>query len=248
MGAFMQNDITSNGLSALSRALTGETLQFTKIVLGSGFMPEGKTPRSMEAVVTPAATLAITHMNVGTEPGTAILGTVFNNVNVASDFYYRELALYAQTETTGEVLYCYGNAGNDAELIPAGGGANVVEKKIDIETVVAGAATVTAYISLEAYASVRQVQDAISTANTAMTKAQAAQSDSAEAKTTSAQASADVASFGATVDAIDARTNTLWSAIFTEVTGNPFSISFENLDDVTLVEGTWNSALKRIEC
>lgn len=248
MGAFTKNDITSNGLLALGRAMTGESLRFTKIVIGSGYMPEGKTPRAMEAVVTPEATLSITRLQVGTEPGTAIVGTVFTNKEVTKDFAYRELAVYAETETTGEVLYCYGNAGDAAELIPAGGGANIVEKQVDVVTVVSGAANVTAYINLDAYATVRQAQEAISTANEAMDKAAAAQTSAAAAKAQSAKAEEDVATFGATVADSNNKIDTVWNALFTDITTNPFTVGFANLDGITLIDGVWNSALQRLEC
>ena len=45
---------------------------------------------------------------------------------------------------------------------------------------------------------------------------------------------------------LDARLSLLELMFNTEVTGNPFTVTFETLDSVT-VEGVWNTESKRIE-
>ncbi len=45
----------------------------------------------------------------------------------------------------------------------------------------------------------------------------------------------------------ESRIKTLEDALFNDIIGNPFSVLFNNLNDVT-VEGVWNVALQRIEC
>lgn len=54
--------------------------------------------------------------------------------------------MFAQDPDLGEVLYCYGNAGANAEYIPAGGGPDVVEKIVDVKTIVGNVSTVNAVI------------------------------------------------------------------------------------------------------
>ena len=49
-----------------------------------------------------------------------------------------------------------------------------------------------------------------------------------------------------TVTALDARVSLLELIINTEVSGNPFTVTFSNLDGMT-VEGVWNEASTRIE-
>lgn len=44
------------------------------------------------------------------------------------------------------------------------------------------------------------------------------------------------------------RIKRLEDAIFNNITGNPFLVSFENLENIKLVKGIWNVAQKRIEC
>lgn len=42
--------------------------------------------------------------------------------------------------------------------------------------------------------------------------------------------------------------NTLWDAVFNNITTNPFQISFADLSGITLSAGVWNAALQRLEC
>lgn len=42
--------------------------------------------------------------------------------------------------------------------------------------------------------------------------------------------------------------STLWNAIFTDITTNPFMITFANLDGITVSSGVWNATLQRLEC
>lgn len=42
--------------------------------------------------------------------------------------------------------------------------------------------------------------------------------------------------------------NTLWDAVFNDITTNPFQIAFTDLSGVTLSAGVWNESLRRLEC
>lgn len=248
MSAFIKNDITANGLNALAHALLGEELTFTKIVIGSGFMPAGAEPRDMEAVVQPVAELDIIKLTQGAGEGTAVAGGIFTNEDIAAAFPYRELALYAETSSTGEVLYCYGNAGDDAEVIPPGTSSDVIEKVVDIVAAIGGAEHVTAYINLGAYASVTQVEAALALAQSAITKAQAAMDDATEAVEAADEAQAAVVTIGTAVQDNTAKIQTLWDALFSDITTNPFTVSFADLSGVNMTAGIWNATLQRVEC
>lgn len=41
---------------------------------------------------------------------------------------------------------------------------------------------------------------------------------------------------------------TLWDAIFTNITGNPFTVAFSSLSGITVTAGVWNAAKARLEC
>ena len=153
MAAFINNDITTAGLIVLAKGVAGQKINYTKIVLGDGYLEEGQTPRTLTGVVSPKATVDITKLKINGD-GTVAVGGIFTNGDETEGFYYRELGLYAEDPDpeVGEVLYCYGNCGDLAEWIPPSGGATIVEKTIDIVTAIGTATNVTAYIPADAYA------------------------------------------------------------------------------------------------
>ena len=137
MAAFINNDITTAGLIVLAKGVAGQKINYTKIVLGDGYLEEGQTPRTLTGVVSPKATVDITKLKINGD-GTVAVGGIFTNGDETEGFYYRELGLYAEDPDpeVGEVLYCYGNCGDLAEWIPPSGGATIVEKTIDIVTAI----------------------------------------------------------------------------------------------------------------
>ena len=249
MAAFINNDITAAGLLVLAKGVAGQQINYTKIVLGDGYLEEGQTPRSLTGVVSPKATVDITICVVNGD-GTVTVGGVFTNDQTNDGFYYRELGLYADDpdEDVGEVLYCYGNCGDLAEWIPPTGGATIVEKTFDIVTAIGTATNVTAYIPADAYATKEDYENykaialaAQATANQAILLAQ-------QAVGIAEQAAAAVVDLSNVVQRNTSKITTLWDAVFGDITTNPFQITFANLDGITLTSGVWNATLQRLEC
>lgn len=249
MAAFINNDITTAGLIVLAKGVAGQKINYTKIVLGDGYLEEGQTPRTLTGVVSPKATVDITKLKINGD-GTVAVGGIFTNGDETEGFYYRELGLYADDpdEDVGEVLYCYGNCGDLAEWIPPTGGATIVEKTIDIVTAIGTATNVTAYIPADAYATKEDYENykaialaAQATANQAILLAQ-------QAVEIAQQAAAAVIDLSNVVQQNTSKITTLWDAVFGDITTNPFQITFANLDGITLTSGVWNATLQRLEC
>lgn len=230
MAAFINNDITTAGLIVLAKGVAGQKINYTKIVLGDGYLEEGQTPRTLTGVVSPKATVDITKLKINGD-GTVAVGGIFTNGDETEGFYYRELGLYAEDPDpeVGEVLYCYGNCGDLAEWIPPSGGATIVEKTIDIVTAIGTATNVTAYIPADAYATKEDYET-----YKAIAIAQAAE--------------ASVNGLSNAVGQNTSKIATLWDAVFSEITTNPFQITFADLTGITLTAGIWNSGLQRLEC
>lgn len=249
MAAFINNDITSAGLIVLAKGASGQPIRYTRIVLGDGYLEEGMTPRSLTDVVSPRASIDITKLHVNTD-GTVVVGGVFSNDQTSDGFYYRELGLYAEDPDpeVGEILYCYGNCGDLAEWIPPTGGATIVEKTIDIVTVIGTATNITAYIPADAYATKEDYETykaialgAQATANEAIDLAQQAVDIADGARQVVVDLSNAVAQNTSKI-------TTLWDAVFSDITSNPFQITFVDLNGITLSSGVWNATLQRLEC
>ena len=149
--ASFNNAITENGRLLLAHAQAGAVLIPTKVVLGSGNVPAGQSLETMTAVVTPVKELTINKKEAAPD-GKYIIGGMYTNADIATPFYFRELAIFMRAEyrnadgtvmqTVAEVLYSYGNSGTTADYMPAYSTSTVVEKQIDLVVWVGNSATV----------------------------------------------------------------------------------------------------------
>ena len=236
MAAFINNDITTAGLIVLAKGVAGQKINYTKIVLGDGYLEEGQTPRTLTGVVSPKATVDITKLKI--------------NGDETEGFYYRELGLYAEDPDpeVGEVLYCYGNCGDLAEWIPPSGGATIVEKTIDIVTAIGTATNVTAYIPADAYATKEDYETYKAIALGAQATAEEALTLARQAIAIAQAAEASANDLSNAVGQNTSKIATLWDAVFSDITSNPFQITFADLTGITLKSGVWNASLQRLEC
>lgn len=249
MAAFINNDITTAGLIVLAKGVAGQKINYTKIVLGDGYLEEGQTPRTLTGVVSPKATVDITKLKINGD-GTVAVGGIFTNGDETEGFYYRELGLYAEDPDpeVGEVLYCYGNCGDLAEWIPPTGGATIVEKTIDIVTAIGTATNVTAYIPADAYATKEDYETYKAIALAAQAIANEAIEIARQAVQTANEAKQATIDLNKAVTQNTSKIQTLWDAVFSEITSNPFQITFVDLSGITLSSGIWNATLQRLEC
>ena len=161
MSTFTLNSITVQGLNVIAKLVAGSTLQFTRIAVGDGAMPSDKTPLTVTDLTNKLFDVDINSVeNNGN--GSATVTGVFSNADKETGFFYRELGLYAKDpDTQAEFLYCYGNAGADAEWISPSGASSVIEKEVKIVTLIGNAETVKAEIKSGIYATKEEVEAAL---------------------------------------------------------------------------------------
>lgn len=136
--------LTDAGRNILSQALTGEAITFTRVALGAGDVPQN--PEALVALVDEKRNAPIQSFSVVGD-GTSRIRAIVTNVGLATGFFAREVGIFATNPDTGlETLYAYANAGNQADYLPAEGGATIVEQLFDLFTVVDSATNVTAII------------------------------------------------------------------------------------------------------
>lgn len=139
---------TAAGEALLARALAGDLLTFTTMQMGDGSL--GSTAvRDMTALVNSVASVDISTLrhrdNYATVSGS------FTNADLTAGFYWREIGLFAADpdapdDRSRDILYCYQNAGDLADYIPASD-SELITKRINIAAIVGGAADVTAVLS-----------------------------------------------------------------------------------------------------
>lgn len=144
MSSFNNNGVTLKGAVIIASLVAGQTLTFTRMAVGDGVLPSGQTPFSTEKMINPLFDVPILNVESDSVAHATVKG-VFSNADLDTGFYYRELGLYAINPVTkAEELFCYGNAGDDAEWINAVGESSLIEKEIHLVTLIGSATTVTA--------------------------------------------------------------------------------------------------------
>ncbi|GAV24819.1 hypothetical protein ciss_07520 [Carboxydothermus islandicus] len=144
MAAFGGLIITNRGRALQAKVQIGAQLTFTRIAVGDGELG-GSSILDLTGLKHEVKSLSISKIKT-LSGGRALVGTVLSNQDITQGFYLREIGVFAQDPDLGEILYCYGNAGALAEYIPAGGGADIIEKQIDIITIIGNASSVSAVI------------------------------------------------------------------------------------------------------
>ncbi len=139
MSNFNSKTITSKGLELLSAALAGGTLEFTRIVLGSGTY-EGDIGL-IESLVSQKQSLDI--KSITRKGSQVVLSTTLLQSAIVEDFYWKELGVFAKGTDGVEKLYMYGSA-SEASYISR----NILnEKMINIGILVSNATNITATIN-----------------------------------------------------------------------------------------------------
>lgn len=138
MSNFNNKTITSKGLELLSSALAGNTLEFTRIVMGSGTY-EGDIGL-IESLVNQKQSLDI--KSITRKGSQVVLSTTLLQNAIIEDFYWKEIGVYAKVSDGLEILYMYGSA-NEASYISKN---MLSEKMINVGVLVSNAQNVIATI------------------------------------------------------------------------------------------------------
>lgn len=167
MGNFSNLAITEKGRNLLADVQAGGELDATRLVMGSGDIPAGKTSATMTDVVYPVINIAISSKEK-TPDGKVIFGGYYSNTAVTEDFRFKEFAMYARAiyrddagaiiRTSDEVLYSYGNAGSSADLIPAYTTGAAVEKQLEMVSYVGNETNVNLTVESGIYVGMREFE------------------------------------------------------------------------------------------
>ena len=158
MSTFTKNSVTLKGAVAIAALMAGGTLEFTRIAVGDGNIPEGQTALTMTDLSHHLFDVDINEVYSDSESQATVIG-IFNNSQTETGFYYRELGLFAKDPATGsEILFCYGNAGDEAEWISPAGSESVIEKEVHIVTLVGNATEVKATLKSGIYLTQEQAK------------------------------------------------------------------------------------------
>ena len=111
---FPKLSLTDAGRALIIKALSGETLTFTKLAIGTGEDP-GEVA-DLTDLVSGVVDMQITSIEKG--DGVVKLEGSFDNSALNAGIYARELGVFAEDPDIGEILYAYANAGEFPAYIP----------------------------------------------------------------------------------------------------------------------------------
>lgn len=140
----MEIKLTGKGKKALLGALSGKSISFTKIELGSG---AAQNPKTAVSLMNPVMTLEISSFTL--EEDYCVLTSKFKNSALTAPFRITEAGFYIEDpdNTGGELLYALGQAGEaEADYVPDKT-KRIVEMQFDAMIFVGDAANITAQIN-----------------------------------------------------------------------------------------------------
>ena len=154
--------VTVAGRDLIARLLAGETIELTRIVVGSGSMPEGVEPIDMTELVEPVAEATSTVPTVDNNVMSLVV-EYRNDLNdgLEKGFWLREFGIYAQTEESEEILLYYATLGDSPQPVSAFDGSRVDIRRYPVTIAMALDASVEVTYKPAAFLTAEEAQELI---------------------------------------------------------------------------------------
>ena len=234
--------ITDKGQNLIAKLMTGKQLTLSRIMVGSGLCPDDTEPRTLTDLVQPVAAATST---VPVYDGASVNMTVEyrSNLNggLERGFWLNEFGVFAIDPDDGEILIYYGCLGDYPQWVSPASDTGVDVRRFPITIVIEGSSGVKADYSYEAWITAEDMKEYCTASLLPLLLVESEK----QIKTHDADEEAHP-QIRNTVSNLDARLSLLELIINTDVTGNPFTVTFGNLDGID-VEGVWNATSKRVE-
>ena len=95
--------LTNDGINLLALCQLGQKIEFTKVLIGDGRVPEGKTFQEMTALVNTKLALGIQNVDF-VEDGRVDVTAIIDNSGLEVGFFVREIGLFAKQFGGADVL------------------------------------------------------------------------------------------------------------------------------------------------
>ena len=234
---------TSLGEELLASLGTGEALTITRCAVGSGSIGSLEAARALTDLVEPAAAATSTKpLRKGNNVSLIVEYRNDLDGGLGRDLTIREFGIWAQVGSQPEVLLLRGDLGDRPCTVGAyapGGGVEI--QRFPVTVAVSGQSPVVLGYSAMAFMT---AEDVVDYCMTVVLPLFLAETDK-RIKTHNDDPMAHPA-LRALIDDLDGRLGQLELQYGTDVTGNPWTVDFIDLDGL-VVTGVWNQAEARIE-
>lgn len=234
--------IPAKGMELLTGLLAGDTLTITRCMVGTGQVPAETQPTALTDLVQPIAQATSTQPLVhGQQVDFTIEYRNDLQGGLESGFYLREFGVFARAKNGAEVMIYYGNLGDYPQWVQPYTQGAVEVRRFPVAIGVSNAPTVILEYNADAFMTAEDVSAYCTTVILPQFLTEAATLIDAH----NADPAAHPYILGIT-DQLDSRVSLIELQYSTDVNGNPFRVTFENLDSVD-AQGVWNQTAKRIE-
>lgn len=233
--------ITEAGNSLLASMVAGQTLTITKAVMGEGTADNAEAARKLTNLITPGPKATSTEPTVdGNNVNMIVEYRSDLNGGLSTGFWLNEFGVFAM-DGDDEVMIYYGCLGDFPQWVSAYNQGAIDIRRYPVVLQVAEAVNVVIAYPALAFMTAEDVEEFCMTVILPQFLTEAQELIDAH----DADADAHPA-IHTEMDGLDSRLTLLELMYSTDVSGNPFTITFQNLDGVT-VEGVHNVAQARIE-
>ena len=234
--------ITAKGRALIAKLVAGKKLALTRVMVGSGCCPETKDPRSLTDLVAPVA--AATSTSPIYEHDTVRMTIEYRsdlNGGLSSGFWLREFGVFATDPDNGEILLYYGCLGDYPQWVSAASASGVDVRRFPVCIAIGDDSGVTVSYNCEAWMTAEDVAEYGENELLPMCVSQADLMIITHDNNWNAHQP-----IRNTISALDTRVALLELKLDTNVTGNPFVVTFESPSGVNMA-GVWNVNAERIE-
>lgn len=234
---------TLKGRALIAKVLSTKTpLTITRIMVGAGTPADGVNPAELLDLIEPIAAGTST---TPTYDGDTVHMTIEYrsdlNGGLENGFWLDEFAVYAEDPDEGEIMLYYGTLGDYPQWVSAYSDSGVDVRRYPISITVGEDATIIIDFSPEAFMTSEDVAEycMITMLPHFLVEAQKL----IDTHNALQNAHPPIKNL---ISDLDSRLSLLELLYNTDVSGNPFTVTFESLNGLT-VTGAWNTAQKRIE-
>ena len=154
--------ITMQGWRLLAKLLAGSQLEITKIMVGSGKVPEGVKPSEITNLVQPVALATSTVPQVENEQVSFIVEYRSDlNGGLAEGFWLNEFGVYAREANGEEILLYYATLGDYPQYVSAFNGSAMDVRRYPVSIALSGSPEVNLNYSAGAWVTAEELAAAI---------------------------------------------------------------------------------------
>lgn len=234
--------ITSAGWTLLTKLFAGEELEISRVMVGSGRVPDEINPATLTDLVAPVAQATSTTPQIEEKTVSFVVEYRSDlNGGLEEGFWLNEFGIYAQDPDEGEILLYYSTLGDFPQHVSAYTSGSVDIRRYPVSITLSNELNVVIAYPALAFMTAEDVEEYITV--TAMPMILAEVQNLIDAHNIDPDSHHDIRN---DMNQLGARVGRLEDMMLNDITGNPYIITFESLDDL-IVTGVWNQAQQRIE-